>query len=230
VPWSVWVYCLTVIRHRSFFRAQLAWRQGMFALASCRNTSDLDVVSPRCSFCSLVIVGVLLKTPRLYGTKCPIKSQLLHISAEPTIPRWPATQSRGLLIPVAAEEFVMQPSSDSTAFLHHDQVARDHFRHELRKCRCVLPTEGLEGLAGIAEKKIDLRRTKVTRIDLDQASAALSIEPAFLDPSPLPADRDADLGEGALDEFPYGVCLPGRQNIVVGFRVAPVIKAIFLTS
>ncbi len=39
---------LTVVRQRSFFPSQSGWRQGMFAPASCRNTSGLDAVSPRC--------------------------------------------------------------------------------------------------------------------------------------------------------------------------------------
>ena len=39
-----------VVRQRSFFPSQSGWRQGMFAAASCRSTSGLDAVSPRCSF------------------------------------------------------------------------------------------------------------------------------------------------------------------------------------
>jgi site-specific recombinase XerD len=41
---------LMVVRQRSFFPSQSGWRQGMFAAASCRSTSGLDAVSPRCSF------------------------------------------------------------------------------------------------------------------------------------------------------------------------------------
>jgi hypothetical protein len=44
----------------------------------------------------------------------------------------------------------------------------------------VLPTEFFERLPRIAEKEIDLGRTKVTRIDLDKSPAALSIEPLFV--------------------------------------------------
>jgi hypothetical protein len=51
-----------VVRQRSFFPSQWGWRQGMFASASCRNTSGLDAVFPRCNFWSFVIVGVLIKS------------------------------------------------------------------------------------------------------------------------------------------------------------------------
>src|SRR3984893_4993176 len=102
-------------------------------------------------------------------------------TAEPTMPRWPATQIRRLA-PALTERLAMKYSSDPAAFLHHGQVARDHFRHQPRERNRVLPTEFFERLPRIAEKQIDLGRTKVTRIDLDKSPAALFIEPLFVDP------------------------------------------------
>src|SRR5580704_2191018 len=134
--------------------------------------------------------------------------------AEPTMPRWPATQIRRL-DPALAERIAMKYSSDPAAFLHHGQVARDHFRHQPRERNRVLPTEFIERLSGIAEKAIDLGRTKVTRIDLDKSPAAIFIEPLFIDSCSPPADPDANFGEGALDEFAHGMGISRRQNIII---------------
>src|SRR5271166_1767287 len=100
--------------------------------------------------------------------------------AEPTMPRWPATQIRRLF-PALAESWSMQRSSDPATFLHDDQVARDHVRYELWKFDRVLPAKFLERLAGIAEKEIDLRRTKITRIDLDKDPAGFFVETTLFD-------------------------------------------------
>jgi hypothetical protein len=75
----------------------------------------------------------------------------------------------------------MKYSSDPAAFLHHGQVIRDHFRHQPRERNRVLPTEFFERLLRIAEKEIDLGRTKVTRIDLDESPAAIFIEYLLVD-------------------------------------------------
>src|SRR5438105_14987962 len=88
-------------------------------------------------------------------------------TAEPTMPRWPATQIRRL-VPALAERLAMKYSSDPAAFLHDCQVIRDHFRHQPRERNRVLPTEFFERLPWIAEKEIDLGRTKVTGIDRDK--------------------------------------------------------------
>jgi hypothetical protein len=109
----------------------------------------------------------------------------------------------------------MFQSSDPAAFLHHDQVAGDHFRDELWKSDGVLPAKFLERIAWIAEKEIDLRRTEIARIDLDEGPAALFVEPALLDSGAFPADADAGFGEGAFDEFAHRVGFPGRQDIIV---------------
>src|SRR5450631_866867 len=134
--------------------------------------------------------------------------------AEPTMPRWPATQIRRLF-PECAEGLSMLQSSDPAAFLHHDQVAGDHFRDELWKSDGVLPAKFLERLAWIAEKEIDLRRTEIARIDLDEGPAALFVETALLDSGAFPADADAGFGEGAFDEFAHRVGFPRRQDIIV---------------
>jgi hydrogenase-4 component B len=47
--WLVGFVCLLSLKRRSFSPSQVGWRQGRFASASCRNTSGLDVASPRCS-------------------------------------------------------------------------------------------------------------------------------------------------------------------------------------
>jgi len=41
---------LMVVRQRSFSPSQWGWCQGMFASASCRNTSGLDAAFPHCNF------------------------------------------------------------------------------------------------------------------------------------------------------------------------------------
>ena len=45
----------------------------------------------------------------------------------------------------------------------------------------MLPAKFLERLAGIAEKEINLRRTKITRIDLDEDPAGFFIETTLFD-------------------------------------------------
>src|SRR5208337_124362 len=109
----------------------------------------------------------------------------------------------------------MQCSSDPATFLHNDQVARDHVRYELWKFDRVLPAKFLERLAGIAEKEIDLRRTKITRIDLDKDPAGFFVETTLFDSGSFPPDFDAKLCKGALDEFAHRMGFPRRQDIIV---------------
>src|SRR5476649_1999483 len=83
----------------------------------------------------------------------------------------------------------------------------------------MLPAKFGERLGWIAKKQIDLGWTKVPRIDLDKVAAALFVEAAFVGASSLPSDLDANLGEGALDEFTDRMGFPGRQDIIVRLRL-----------
>src|SRR4051812_45180543 len=75
-------------------------------------------------------------------------------SAEPTMPRWPATKT------------VLPFSSNGVfaigGFLSGDsEIGGHHLLHQLRKRRLWLPAELLPRLAGVADQFIDFGRTKV---------------------------------------------------------------------
>jgi hypothetical protein len=64
---------------------------------------------------------------------------------------------------------------------------------------------------------VQFSRTEVARID-DDPGPPVTIHADLVQALPAPFDRGADLGEGRLDELAHGVALPGRQDVVVGFR------------
>jgi hypothetical protein len=51
---------------------------------------------------------------------------------------------------------------------HNCQICRDHLLHQVVKARFVPPAESLACFGRVAEQKIDLSRTKIPRVDLNQ--------------------------------------------------------------
>src|ERR1700736_1104979 len=82
----------------------------------------------------------------------------LRTSAEPTIPRCPATKT---VLPFSSNGVLaignLPPGNR--------QIARHHFLDELRETRLWLPAELLARLAGVANQKINLGGTEIHGID-----------------------------------------------------------------
>src|SRR6202035_3069157 len=132
-----------------------------------------------------------------------------RISAEPTMPRWPATKT------------VLPFSSNGVFAIGHltprdRKIARHHFTDHLRKARLRFPAEFLARLAGVADQKIDFGRPEIGRIDADQGLAGFAVDAGLIDPLAAPLDAAAHFRESQLDEFAHRAGLPGRQHEILG--------------
>ena len=78
------------------------------------------------------------------------------------------------------------------------------------------PAQPVVRLGRIADQQIDLGRAEIARIDRDADRAGGGVYSRLVDPLAAPLDRNADLGEGQLDQFAHRVGLAGGQHIVVG--------------
>src|SRR5882757_4439680 len=130
-------------------------------------------------------------------------------SAEPTMPRWPATNT---VLPFSSNGVVAIGGLPSGA----RQIARDHFLDQLGERRLRLPAELVARLAGIADQQIDFGRPEVDRIDANHGVAGLAVDPGLLDARAAPLDSAADFGKGQLDEFTHRTRLAGRQHEIAG--------------
>src|SRR5882724_13444864 len=96
----------------------------------------------------------------------------LRTSAEPTMPRCPATKT-------------VFPFSSNGVFAIDDllsgrcEIARHHLPDEVREFGFRLPAELCPRLAGIADQEIDLRGTEIGRIDADDGLAGLLVNAGF---------------------------------------------------
>src|SRR5579885_3016753 len=133
--------------------------------------------------------------------------------ADPTMPRWPATQTRRFF---PAESIAR---SNPPALFHDGNIACHHFRNELRECNRMLPAKLFCRFRRIAEKDIDLSWTEIARIDFDKDAAALLIDPFLVHSRALPGDRKSNFGEGPLHELAHGMRFPGREHIIVRLRL-----------
>src|SRR5438552_2670206 len=121
-------------------------------------------------------------------------------SADPTMPRWPATHTR-------------RPSSRNCEVgaiagllrLAPFEIGIDHLGDQPGKVRPVLPAELLVRLRSIAEKEVDFGGPEVTGVDGDEDGACLAVEALLLDARSAPFDRPPDARERRLDEFAHGV-------------------------
>src|SRR5262245_45261395 len=108
--------------------------------------------------------------------------------AEPTMPRWPATQmrlparsNRRASVAVVAAINVFLP-------LHLGEIGIHHLRHQLLEAGLVLPAELGVRLGGIAQQEINFGRAEIALVDLDDDLAGLLIHALFLDALALPGD------------------------------------------
>src|SRR5580704_2926436 len=118
-------------------------------------------------------------------------------SADPTMPLWPATNTRFPASEYAARESFM---AEALGVIDSLQVRLDHFADKFVKSYGGLPAKPLVCLARIAEQGIDLGRAEIAGIDLDQDLAALGIDARLLEALAPPGDRPADMRKGALNE------------------------------
>src|SRR3954466_8517783 len=100
--------------------------------------------------------------------------------ADPTMPRWPATNTRSPRLTRSLVEVV-----GIVAVLLHElvalgglQVLAHHLAHELGELDPRLPAQLRARLGGVAEEGLDFRRAEIARVDRDDALAALVV--AFL--------------------------------------------------
>src|SRR3984893_3804611 len=138
-----------------------------------------------------------------------------RISAEPTMPRWPATNMRRArrgksvgdvmsLVPSrhrGASGGVGKPSPVHGPLAAGEcDIVLDHHLDQLWEANPRLPVENVARLGWIATQGIDLGRPEIATVDLDMA---------------LPVE--ASRREGELDQIAHAVRLPGRYDVVVGF-------------
>ncbi len=106
-------------------------------------------------------------------------------SADPTMPRWPATQTRcpsSRNCEVGCNIALFRP-------LHRDEIGIDHLGDEPGKVGPVLPAELLSRLRGVAQKEVDFGRTEVPRVDFHEDLSLLRRRLARRRPSRAIPDR-----------------------------------------
>src|SRR5262245_34125949 len=122
--------------------------------------------------------------------------------AEPTMPRWPATQTR---LPASGNRTFLGVAVITGLFLVNFLAIRlDHLADQILEAGLVLPAELRPRLRRITEQQLDFRGAEIPWIDLDQHLASFRIYTLLLDTVPAPGDAAACLGEGELDEFTDG--------------------------
>src|SRR5215471_21275767 len=99
------------------------------------------------------------------------------------------------------------------------EVGFDHFLDQLLERGAMPPAELGPRLRGVAEQRIDLGRTEIARIDLDQHLAGRSVDSLLVDALAAPRDRLAGERERALDELAHRMLLTGGQHVVVGLAL-----------
>src|SRR5271170_3278968 len=138
-----------------------------------------------------------------------------RISADPTMPRWPAIQIR-------------RPSMRNGSSLgaialsrprHALQIGFHHFRDEPAETDAVAPAQLALRLGRIAEQLVDLGRPEVARIDRHQRLVRLVVGPGLLDAVATPYDAPPDMGECGFDEFAYRMGFAGGEHVIVGLRL-----------
>src|SRR5579872_2773925 len=92
-------------------------------------------------------------------------------SAEPTMPRWPATQTR---LPASGKA----GSVDIAAWFgrHGDQALGHHIGAEVAPAGLVAPAQLGAGLGRIALEQVHFGWAEVARIDLDQHTPGLGVD------------------------------------------------------
>src|SRR3984957_13173513 len=114
--------------------------------------------------------------------------------AEPTIPLWPATQTRLH----TSEYTAISRFFHDRGRLHHLEIGLDHLAREFAHTRSVPPSKLDLGLRRVADQQVDLGRPEIARIDFDQQLSGLRVEAFFSDAGAFPFQRDAGVGEGPL--------------------------------
>src|SRR5690606_17177490 len=106
-------------------------------------------------------------------------------------PLWPATNTRRpvsgnrILLPVAVMALAL--------FLHRFAVGVHHFAHQLAEAGLVLPPQPGARLGRVAEQEIDLGRTEIARVDLDQDVAGFGVDALLLHTLAAPRELAADM-------------------------------------
>src|SRR5262249_4595897 len=138
-------------------------------------------------------------------------------SAEPTMPRWPATKmrrppsanmDRRAMLSTAPRRRRTSSGVDKPGLAHRHLAPREvdvvlnHHLNQLFEINPRFPAEYLARLCRISTQRVDLSWPEIAPIDLDVA------------PPVEPGCRERD-----LDEFAHAVRLSGGNDIVVGFRL-----------
>src|ERR1700753_1645387 len=98
----------------------------------------------------------------------------LRISADPTMPRWPATKT---VLPLSSNGAL----AICCLLPRVRQIAGDHILDELTEARLRLPTEFLARLGRISDQQVDFGGTEIGRIDTYDRLAGFFIDAAFVD-------------------------------------------------
>src|SRR5436190_8778220 len=129
-------------------------------------------------------------------------------SADPTMPRWPATKT---VLPFSSNGILAigdLPPRDLEIGGHHllDQGTKRGLR---------LPAEFFARLAGVADQKIDLGRPEIDGIDAHHRLAGAGFDAGLVDALAAPFDAAADLGKGEFNELTHRMRLAGCQHEII---------------
>src|SRR5262249_6735956 len=83
------------------------------------------------------------------------------------------------------------------------KVVGDHRCYKLIERDFMVPAELGSGLGSIADEQVDLRGTKVARIDLNQNPTGTGISPLFFEPRSDPLDAYVDLSKCLFHKFAH---------------------------
>src|ERR1700722_281194 len=146
--------------------------------------------------------------------RCP-RATSARTMAEPTRPRWPATNTDSSLLIVAKDS--VSVACDQLIALSKRNVRRHHFGNQVGKGDLRLPAELGARLRGISHERIHLRRTKIPRVDSNDCLSRVRIDPGFVKPRPAPFNLNTEAIGRALDEVPHRVLLAGGNHEVFWF-------------
>src|SRR5947207_10569923 len=96
---------------------------------------------------------------------------------------------------------------DQFVALRQLEILAHHLADEFAEGGARHPAELFLGLGGVAQQRLDFGRTEVARIYRDQAFAVVGVEALLVHAAAFPANPDADLGGGDLDESPHRMLL-----------------------
>ena len=135
-------------------------------------------------------------------------------SAEPTMPRWPATQTR---FP-SSGKLGQRPSRAFPSAIAAMSSRTISAQSASKSVSCFQPSFS-RAFDGSPTRMSTSVGRKIAGINLDKDAAGACVLPFFADALSVPGDLNSDFSERLLHEGADGVSLAGGEHIVVGLRL-----------